>query len=176
MRSLDTGPFAGSVYIAPGEPRDELLTYTTFNKAAWVLHMLRHVMGDKAFFAALRDYALKNRGGLVDTRTWIATCEQQYGRSLGWFFREWLYGQGRPALRLSWHNRSGRAASLDVAIRQRQKGKVFQMPIDLELITSGGSEVRTVWIRDRMQRFALPTRGPVSKVVPDPDDWLLLKR
>jgi aminopeptidase N len=176
MRGLDTQPFKGSIYIASNEPRADLLTHTTFNKGAWVLHMLRHVMGDKAFFGALREYAQNNRGGLVDTQTWLAVCERQYGHPLGWFFREWIYGNGRPALHLQWREGSSSAGTVELVIRQTQKGALFKMPIDLELVTNGGSETRTVWIRERTEHFNISVSAPVSKVVVDPGYWVLLKR
>lgn len=174
MRSLDTGPFPGSVYIAPNRPTDELLTYTTFNKGAWVLHMLRHVMGDRSFFTALRDYVRVNRGGLVDTGAWRAACERAYGHSLGWFFAEWVYGEGRPLLRTSWklEAQSG-VAELHVSIDQMQPGTVFTMPVDLEWTAAGRPARETVWLRQRRQELTLRTAAPVSRVILDPDGWVL---
>lgn len=174
MRSLDTGSFPGPVHIAPDRPTDELLTYTTFNKGAWVLHMLRHVMGDRSFFAALRDYAQANRGGLVDTGTWRAACERAYGHPLGWFFDEWVYGQGRPALRMDWNVGSrGGVLELRVSIEQTQPGAVFTMPLDLEWTAAGRSVRRTVWLRQRRQKWNLVIPAPPSNVVVDPHHWVL---
>lgn len=173
MRSLDTGPFQGPVYLPPGSAAGALLTDTTFNKGAWILHMLRHVMGDARYFAAVRDYVRSGRGGLVDTHGWIAVCERHYGRSLTWFFNEWLYGEGRPALRLAWHNSQRPPGRVSVIIEQVQPGRAFEMPVDLEIQTSAGSQLRTVWLRGRTQELTLTASRPVSRVVLDPDGWLL---
>ena len=176
MHTLDTGPFPGSVYIAPDHPAGELLTYVTFNKGAWVLHMLRHVMGDRRFFAALHEYAQANAGALVDTGTWRAVCEHAYGQSLGWFFAEWVYGEGRPALRTSWKAMSGgEVFQSQVIIGQMQAGQVFTMPVDVEWTAAGRSGRQTVWLRQRRQEFTLTTPAPLSSVVVDPDHWLLRK-
>jgi aminopeptidase N len=172
MRSLDTGRFPGAVYISPDRPRDELLTYTTFNKGAWVLHMLRHVMGDRRFFVALHDYVDANRSGAVDTAAWRAACERAYGKPLGWFFDEWVYGEGRPALRTSW-DASSRSWDLRVRIDQVQPGRVFVMPVDLEWTAAGRSVRRTVWLRRRHEQLTLRAGAPISKVILDPDGWLL---
>ncbi|HZT05061.1 MAG TPA: M1 family metallopeptidase [Steroidobacteraceae bacterium] len=174
MRSLDAGSFSGSVYIAPDRPAEELLTYVTFNKGAWVLHMLRHIMGDERFFAALHGYVQANSGGLVDTGTWRAACEHAYGQSLGWFFAEWVYGQGRPALRMSWNAipQTGGFQS-HVTIEQTQAGQVFTMPVDVEWTGAGRSGRQTVWLRQRRQDFTLSTPAAPSRVILDPDHWLL---
>ena len=173
MRSLDTAPFQGPVYLPPGSAPGSLLTETTFNKGAWILHMLRHVMGDERYFAALRDYVRSGRGGLVDTQEWIAVCERHYGHSLAWFFDEWLYGEGRPALRLAWSNSAREAGKVSIIIKQVQPGRAFEMPADLEIQTSAGSQLRTVWLRGRTQELTLTASRPVSRVVLDPDGWLL---
>lgn len=174
MHSLDTGPFPGSVHIPPGHPPDELLTYTTFNKGAWVLHMLRHVMGDRRFFAALRAYVQANGGGLVDTGSWRTACEHAYGHPLGWFFDEWVYGQGRPALRVSWNAGSGSGVSRShVSIEQTQPGEVFIMPVDVEWTAAGRSGRQIVWLRQRRTQLTLATPAPLARVSLDPDHWLL---
>lgn len=173
MKSLDTGPFQSPVYGPKVPSRGALLTETVFNKGAWILHMLRHVMGDERYFAALHDYVRRESGSLVDTGTWIAACERHYGHPLAWFFNEWLYGQGRPALRLAWRSSAYDRRKVRIIIRQVQQGRVFEMPVDLEVRTDAGSVLRTVWVRTRTQRMTLTESGPVSRVILDPDDWVL---
>lgn len=174
MQGLDAASFPGTVYIHDDTSTGNLLTPTTFNKGAWVLHMLRHVMGDKAFFAALHAYVKANTDGLVDTATWIAACEHAYGKPLDWFFAEWIHGSGRPALHLTWKQVAGPAGSrLRLSIDQTQSGQVFTAPLDVLVNTSTGSTTRTVWLRHRHDAFELPVTGTTQAVVLDPGDWLL---
>jgi aminopeptidase N len=174
MRSLRVDSSSGPVFIAPDRPPGALLTFTTFNKGAWVLHMLRHVMGDRAFFRALRDYVRTGRGGLVDTESWLSACQKAYGRPLGWFFKEWVYGGGRPHLHSAWKpDIGGGGARVHLTIDQTQPGPAFMTPIDVELVTEGGRELRTVWLHQRHQEVELTADTRVENVVLDPDDWLL---
>lgn len=171
MRSLDATTFDGPIYIQDNTSLHALLTPTTFNKGAWVLHMLRRVMGDKAFFTALRNYVATNRGGLVDTQAWIAACEQAYGKPLNWFFKEWVHGTGRPALRLTW--KQTRDDRLALTVDQTQAGQVFTMPVDVAVKTASGESVTLVWLRHRHENVDLPVKGKVVGVVVDPGGWLL---
>jgi aminopeptidase N len=171
MRSLDATTFDGPIYIQDNTSLHALLTPTTFNKGAWVLHMLRRVMGDKAFFTALRNYVATNRDGLVDTQAWIAACEQAYGKPLNWFFKEWVHGTGRPALRLTW--KQTRDDRLALAVDQTQAGQVFTMPVDVAVKTASGESVTLVWLRHRHENVDLPVKGKVVGVVVDPGGWLL---
>ena len=170
MQSLDTQDYIGSVYIQDEHDVAAEFTSTTFNKAAWVLHMLRHVMGDQAFFAALHDYATSNRYGQVDTARWLATCEQHYGKSLGWFFKEWIYGTGEPVFRKDWSQGGG---VLRLRVAQVQPGQVFSLPLEVEIQTDKGSTRQTVWLHGRMQTAELPVQGTVRNLVLDPDGWVL---
>lgn len=68
---------------------------TTFAKAAWVLHMLRHVLGDETFFHTLRAYVQEYHNRHVVTADFQRVGEEQSGRPLGDFFQQWIYGQGR---------------------------------------------------------------------------------
>lgn len=170
MRFLDTHDFSGSIYIKDERDVGAEFTSTTFNKGAWVLHMLRHVMGDQAFLAALHDYATANRYGRVDTGRWLAACEKHYGRSLDWFFEEWIYGEGEPMFRTDW---SQRGKTLTVKIAQIQHGQAFTMPVDVEIQTDTGTTRQTVWLRGPMQSAELPVQGTVKAVILDPDDWVL---
>lgn len=170
MHSLDTADFTGSVYIKDERDVGAEFTSTTFNKGAWVLHMLRHVMGDMAFFAALRDYTSVNRYGRVDTGRWLAACEKQYGKSLDWFFEEWIYGEGAPVFSTDWSQGKG---TLTLKIAQMQGGQAFTMPVDVEIETEGGPVRQSVWLKNRAQSVELPVQAAVKSVVLDPDGWVL---
>lgn len=170
MRELDTHDFTGSPYVQ--DPHDFMAMFgsTTFNKGAWVLHMLRHVMGDAGFFAALRDYTAANRYGHVDTATWMSACERQYGKPLDWFFKEWVYGEGRPDIKMVWNQEGG---ALVLKVVQTQQGQVFTMPVDVEIETEAGRTREVVWLRGREENLHVPVDGVVKSVSLDPDGWLL---
>ncbi|HEU4796879.1 MAG TPA: M1 family aminopeptidase, partial [Pyrinomonadaceae bacterium] len=67
-----------------------------YDKGAYVLHLLREEMGERAFWRGLRIFTQRHFGGSVVTRDFIAAMEQAHGKSLKRFFAKWVYL--RPAL------------------------------------------------------------------------------
>lgn len=64
-----------------------------YDKGAWVVHLLRELMGEDAFWAGLRQYTRSHWGGSVETTDFQTAMEASYGQSLEPFFRQWVYLQ-----------------------------------------------------------------------------------
>jgi aminopeptidase N len=177
MRSWDKDEFAGSVFIKDPTNTGALFSETTFQKGAWVLHMLRHVMGDKAFSNALRSYVKTYSYRSACTEDFQSVCEIEYGRSLDWFFKEWVYGVNRPAYQYTWHTRrSGDWSLVDLKINQEQtNGDVFEMPIDVLIKTDAGERRFIAWQKSRSQAFTFTVDGRPNRVEFDPEGWVLKK-
>lgn len=128
----------GSVYVYDDEV-DELWEIfngnTSYHKGAWVLHMLRHVLGDEDFFDALAAYRAAFEYGAATTEDFQAVCENFYeGGNLGWFFQEWIYGEWAPAYAWGWKSVqvSGNHYLLLYIIQtQPTTYPQFTMPIDI---------------------------------------------
>lgn len=73
-----------------------------YEKGGRVLHMLRHLVGDAAFFEALAAYGQRHAGGTVETRDLVRVFEEVTGRSLDRFFDQWVLRPGHPDLRVTW--------------------------------------------------------------------------
>lgn len=69
-----------------------------YKRGGLTLHALRAEIGDPAFFALLRGWAVENRHGLVTTEKFVAAAEAQAGRSLTAFFTRWLESAALPPL------------------------------------------------------------------------------
>ena len=67
-----------------------------YNKGAMVLHMLRRLMGDEAFFAGLRDFYATWRYKKAGTDDFRVAMEKAGGRPLERFFDRWIYGSAIP--------------------------------------------------------------------------------
>ncbi len=179
MAAADRAEFAGSLYIPDSTDLAAMFTTTTFEKASWVLHMLRHVLGDAAFFGALRDYLREYGGGNATTADFERVCERRYGRSLAWFFQEWVYGTSRPIYAVGWTSAAtggGAAAghTVRLTIQQLQRdAPPFTMPVDVTVHTTDGN-VRST-LRDSLgaQSFMLVVPGQPTAVTLDDGDWIL---
>jgi aminopeptidase N len=175
MRGLDGGHLEGSLYIKDTTDTGKLFSDTVFNKGAWVLHMLRHVMGDAKFFLALKNYVKTFGYKNASTEDFQLVCEREYGRTLDWYFKEWVYATGRPRYKISWTNsRKENRSIVKLTIAQVQDEPVlFRMPLDLELVTTLGDKTFVVWNDQTTQEFEFSVDGNVTQVKIDPADWVL---
>ncbi len=63
-----------------------------------VLHKIRQLVGDDAFFGILKGWAAAHRHGNADTAEFTAYVEKQApGKDFGPIWKTWLYGDGKPA-------------------------------------------------------------------------------
>ncbi|MFO0984049.1 MAG: M1 family aminopeptidase [Planctomycetota bacterium] len=165
----------GTVYVQDwelGSLWDIFDGNTSYNKGAWVLHMLRHVLGDDRFFSTLRAYRSAFEYRAATTEDFQSVCETSYGGSLGWFFQEWIYGEYTPAYQWGWTTRQVNGKTyLLVDIDQTQPGSYqrFTMPIDIR--TDGDTHV--VFNDADFEHFVLPLPAPPATVQFDPDAWIL---
>jgi aminopeptidase N len=171
----------GSVYVLDTSNVSKLFNSNlVYSKGAVVLHMLRHVMGDSLFFRALRNYATDHRFmfGTASTADFRATCESFLaGKSLGYFFSQWIYGESYPVYRYEWGSEKvGSGYRVRVLINQSTAGSnppFFAMPVDL-LFKLDGLDTTVTVLNDQQGQvysFTMP-RIPVS-VQLDPNNWIL---
>ena len=169
-----------SVYIS-----SEILTLTrmfstsfTYNKGCWVLHQLRHVVGDETFFQILADYRSAFAGGAADTDDFANVASTTADTDLTWFFDQWVYQIGAPDYEHAWQtiNAAGQDF-LVLNVRQVQDvtfPEVFVAPIDIVArINFVSEETISVWNDRPDQWFAVPVSGPVTSIRFDPDQWIL---
>lgn len=169
FRRMEATDFPGPLYLRDSTDVEAMFTGVTFVKGPIVLHMLRGVMGDSAFLRALRRYVADFAYGTVSTRDFEREAEAAYGRPLGWFFDEWVFGSGRPMYAMTWsQRREADDYRLTVTIRQRQPGHPFRMPLPVRVESPAGS--RTVTLEDSLpvQAFGLSLPDSVTAVTLDP--------
>src|SRR5437660_6200301 len=75
-----------------------LLNANNYPKGAWVLHMLRGLLGDSTFFRGIRKYYRRYRDSTALSDDFRHVMEDAAGRDLEWFFRQWLRQPGYPQL------------------------------------------------------------------------------
>ncbi len=154
--------------VGPGEYA-ELLDAESYEKGAWVLHMLRRLIGDEAFFEGVRDYYATLRGTTAWTSDFARIMEEAAGRPLAWFFAQWVVRPGMPVLSASVVEGGG---GRTLRIEQRQSGEPYRLAVEVELRAGGRSERHTVEMDGVTAEIPLDLEGPVE-VILDPDGWLL---
>jgi len=152
----------------------QLLNRNSYQKGGWVLHMLRGIVGDEVFFAAIREYYRVRRHGTSDTDQFRSVVERVSGQNLRWFFRQWLEQPGYPVLSV------GRAADpesgyLQVTLRQVQGAYAprFRLPLTLEFQWGSNRQRASVTLEGASGVFTFPGVPIDARVTVDPDGWVL---
>jgi len=178
MKRIDYGYFTGTVYDPQGYIFSPTVYATVYQKGAWVLHMLRGVVGDSLFFEAVRNYYEKFKYKNTETADLQAVFEEVTGENLDWFFDEWVYkGTGRPRYEYSWkfEDFPGTAAhTVKVQLDQVQTDRdVYKMPVKISIQTTLGEKNFTVFNDSRNQNFIFTTDATPKQVLIDKDGWIL---
>ncbi|GAB3448140.1 M1 family metallopeptidase [Massilia solisilvae] len=139
-----------------------------YYKGSLVMHTLRHLIGDEAFFRTVRSVVYgtaEPRPGNFQPRfgttaEFIAAANQATGRDLGWFFQAYLYQAGLPELQAQ-----RRGARLELAWKTAG-GTPFPMPVEVRV----GKQLVTVQMDGGKGSVELPegatyTLDPHSKIL-----------
>jgi len=159
---------------------------TVYKRPAFVLHMLRHVLGDEAFFAGCRHYlnlgytstlSQPNDSGAPDFQTAMEQGAGLTTGSLGQFFDQWLYS---PNSNFEFQPIYSFAApynptnqSVMITLDQHQGLNDFHMPVDI-VLTDASNNKTTVTVLAASSSLTVPLGSfvPVSASL-DPDRWIL---
>ena len=115
-----------------GQPR--VFRALVYNKAAAVLHMLRRLVGDDHFFAAVKRFYAAQKFRKAGTDDLRAAFEAESGQPLERFFDRWIYASELPRLRYTSAVLAGK-----VTVRFEQLGELlFDVPVTVTLVYADG--------------------------------------
>lgn len=152
---------------------DYMFGSTVYDKGGMVVHMLRGVMGDDAFFSGLRTYEETYRQQTAVTTDLMAVMEDAYGEPLDWFFDEWVYGSGTPAFTFGVAmQRYDGGTQVRVVIDQAGVDG-FRMPVPVRMFLGDGTRDETIWVEGDRGEQTFCVEDDVSEVGFDPESWVL---
>lgn len=165
----------GAIYLGyrVGHIRNEgrVFRAVVYNKAALVLHMLRRLVGDPAFFAGIRTFYADARFTKTSTESLRSAMERTSGRPLERFFERWVYGATLPRLTFSY-----RVEGSELIARFEQTGDVFDLPVTLSLqYQDRRSSSVVIPVVDRVVDARIPLAGPLRSAEISRGDGSLFK-
>lgn len=160
---------------------------------AMALHTLRGVAGDDRFWAGIRLYYQRYRGGSAftdDFRRAVEDACREGGdcpaelSDLSWFFDQWLRRGGLPRVTGDWHY-DPVAKALQITLAQEQMQGLYRIPVMIAVTlppgpppTSGPpaptEKVSKIVLDGRRTTLTIPLDGPPVDVRLDPDTWVPL--
>lgn len=141
----------------------ELLNVNTYQKGAWVLHMLRNEIGDDSFMKGLRLFYERYRNDNVLTDDFKNVMEEVSGKQLDDFFHQWLLIPGHPELHF-------RVKGKNLIIEQRQNN-LFDFTIEVKLGITAGEKIVRIPVNERVTKYR--SEREISSIEPDPEVRLL---
>lgn len=148
----------------------DVLSIITYQKASFVLHMLRREVGDEAFMTGVRNYYERHRNGNALTSDFFNAMENASGKDLSGFAAQWIFRPGAPEVAATWEYvpRTG-----EVAVRIKQTGAaLFTFPLELSI---DGGPVQTISITGNETTARFKTAKKPEKISLDPNVNLLFK-
>ncbi|MDH3733496.1 MAG: M1 family metallopeptidase [Gemmatimonadota bacterium] len=145
----------------------------TYQKGSWVLHMLRGVVGEDAFWAGVQSYYGEFQDRNATTADFRRHMEEASGIDLETFFLQWLYSGGMLRLEGGWRY-DAVSGTIDIDIDQAQDEYVFRMPVQVAIEVDGERRIETLQIDGVADRFTVSVPGEPEAVTLDPDTWILM--
>ncbi|MEW5795686.1 MAG: M1 family aminopeptidase [Candidatus Zixiibacteriota bacterium] len=150
----------------------------SYDKGAWVVHMLRGVLGEELFATGVEAYynvfAYSSATSYEFQQCWeIAT-----GVDLDAFMLQWLYGQYCPNYSFYYMDEPSDSGGYDIylVVKQTQTTypQVFEMPVDFFFDYSGQpDDTITLTIDERSEFFKFNEPADLTQIKLDPAGWVL---
>lgn len=149
---------------------NQVLNANSYQKGGWVLHMLRHKIGDEAFWRGIHIYYDRYKYSNALTKDLQAVMEEVSEQDLEGFFRQWIFQPGHPRLQVNWSYDAAKKM-INLQVEQTQPDVLFQFPLDVAV----GNKVVTFTVDQRRQAFTILADEAPGELRLDPEVWLLFE-
>lgn len=156
--------------------KEDMFDAVSYNKGGRILHMLRHLVGDDAFFASLNKYLTTNKFGTGSGHKLRLAFEEVTGKDWNWFFNQWYFGNGHPRIDISYQYSAEKQTS-SVIIKQIQSGdKVFKLPFTIDIWHGNEKKRHLVWMENKADTFNFSVKSKPDQINVDADKILLVDK
>lgn len=153
--------------------KEDMFDSHSYAKGGRVLHMLRKLVGDDAFFASLNQYLTKNKFTDVEIAELRMAFEDVTGQDLMWFFDQWFMKPGHPELQVSHSYQNGQ---LQLNVQQLQDTTympVYRLPVTVSVWVNDKKTDYPIEVTKALQTFTFPVNAKPQLVLFDGDKQLL---
>jgi aminopeptidase N len=156
--------------------REAMFDMVTYSKGGRILNMLRNYVGDSAFYKSLNLYLNNFKFKSAEAQDLRLAFEQITGQDLNWYWNQWYYGSGHPIFDISYHYDDTKKTAL-VVINQIQKtGKIFRIPLAIDVYEGGKKTRSKVWINNEADSFYFPYSQKPDLINVDGDKIILCQK
>ena len=144
--------------------KEDVTSGITYQKGAWVIHMLRNLMGDANFKKGIQNYYAKYFNANTTTSEFRAEMEKVSGKDLKLFFKQWLYQPINPTINASWKYDAS-TKKLNLQLHQAQKF-LYNIPVEIGYYKKGATTptILTMNLKDKDQVFSFSLAAAPEKL------------
>ncbi len=153
--------------------REDMFDLVSYQKGGRILNMLRHYVGDEAFFTSLHKYLIDNKFSNGSAIKLKLAFETVTGKDLNWFFNQWYFDNGHPYVRITQKYIADKKQVLVVLQQTQTQDKVFELPVGIDVYVANNKSHYEVWSKNRVDSFYFPATITPDNVNVDNDKVLL---
>jgi aminopeptidase N len=171
QKDFITSSPGGSTYVADANLGSQGAIFSgrlSYAKGGYILRMLKWVLGDTAFYQAIKEY--HSRPNLAynyaKTADLAASLLQSTGKDFTGFFNDWVYGEGYPTYDIRWRASSNQTITIKVGQTQSNSSVSFyEMPLPIKVNgTAGQVAYLTLNNISNNQYFVEPVPFPIANI------------
>lgn len=147
----------------------------TYQKGAWILHMLRDRMGQDAFRKGIQAYYKKFYNANATTNDFITEMEKAANQNLRGFFTQYLTRADNLQLKGSW-GYDNKTKQITVTLQQTQSSRLpFDFPIEVAMYKAGNAvpEIKKFTVNSLQTSFNISADTKPDLLLLDPRNVLL---
>jgi len=152
----------------------ERLNANAYQKGAWVLHMLRHEMGDSLFKLGLQQFYTTYKYQNATSQDFVHLMDSLCPKDLAPFFNQWLYQVGHPQLKTRYFMKKGIWYFEVIQVQD----ELFTFPFQLKVSSDvAAPDLIEFQVTKRKQQFEIPKEltGHEVQITIDPHMHLLFE-
>ncbi len=171
LESSSSGPIYLGYRLGHIQGDDRIFRAIVYNKGAMVLHMLRRLVGDDAFFAGIRAFYQQWKFKKAGTDDFRSIMEKAADRDLHRFFETWVFGSSIPRLKFSFH-----VSEEGATLRFDQHDEPADIPVTVTITyDSGATENIVLLLADKHTEQTIPLKGRVRTIAANADNAALVE-
>jgi len=155
-----------------------------YPKGSLVMDMLRDILGDEEFRATMKFYLESHPYTVAETSDFVQAIRKTTGRSMEWFFEQWIYRGGEPFYEVCYEPVTNLGGASETRIKVDQVHPqddligLFRMPVGFDVYyTDKTKSSKVQWIEKKTEIVSVPNpeNKKVAFVIFDPNRKIIKK-
>lgn len=160
------------------DQQEDMFDSHSYAKGGRILHMLRNVLGDDAFFEGLKEYLTANKFKAAEAHHLRLAMEKVSGRDLNWFFNQWFFNKGHMELDIQYaYFDSSKTQYIYVKQLQNPTNTpIYTMPVSVSIYAEGKVIKHNITLSKSVDTFSFVAPVKPNLVNFDSEKMLLCKK